>query len=460
MGTQTLFSHFPFVFHSKPKNVMVLGLASGITAGEVLHYPVERLDVIDINDQMVSASNFFIPWNNNLLSNPKTELIIQDGKAHLELTKRKYDVIISEPSNPWMAGLSILFTKDYFELAKNRLNKDGIFVQWIHAYQIDWSNFALIGRTFAQVFPNSLIVRSDPRGFGPDYVLVGFNGENGLNIDTAQRNLTYAKQSKNVTIVNHKLFYRLIVSEDLQRLFGKGPINSDNWPRLEFGAPIHMYDYNQMVPVNMASKVWISKETRDLVRTISKNVDEQIDFAAYSLSFDKPFQNMVDLSDATSSQRERFSRLMETYCADNVVTDFSFLENGELKKKLISIQIESIRKKINDVTDKAPVYEHLGNLFLQNGMPDEATTYYLDLLKINPENDIVNYNLGNILSSKGKPREAISYYREALRINPEFFQAHKNLGIILQKMGRISEGERHIQEAIRLNSESTEFNTQ
>ena len=76
MCTQTLLAHFPLLFHDNPKNVMVLGLASGITAGEVLNYPVEQMDVIDINQQVVPASNFFIPWNNNVLSNQKTELII------------------------------------------------------------------------------------------------------------------------------------------------------------------------------------------------------------------------------------------------------------------------------------------------------------------------------------------------------------------------------------------------
>ena len=135
----------------------MLGLASGITAGEVLHYPVERLDIIEISDQVVSASNFFAPWNNQVLSNPKTELIIQDGRAHLELTERTYDVIIAEPSNPWMAGLASLFTKDFFLLARKGLNEDGIFIQFFHSYQMDWYTFALVGRTFSQVFPNSIL---------------------------------------------------------------------------------------------------------------------------------------------------------------------------------------------------------------------------------------------------------------------------------------------------------------
>ena len=110
------------------------------------------------------------------------QLIIQDGRAHLELTRRKYDVIISEPSNPWMAGLATLFTKEFMNLARNKLKNNGIYVQWIHSYQMDWPTFSLVGRTFSSVFPNSILVSTDPRGeLGPDFLLIGFNGKKHLS---------------------------------------------------------------------------------------------------------------------------------------------------------------------------------------------------------------------------------------------------------------------------------------
>ncbi|MFO7569174.1 MAG: fused MFS/spermidine synthase, partial [Smithellaceae bacterium] len=182
MKTQTLLAHFPMLFSQNSKNVMVLGLASGITAGEVLHYPVDRVDVIDINDRVFEAAHFFDPWNNGVLDSPKTRLILQDGIAHLTLTRNTYDVIISEPSNPWMAGMASLFTHDFFTLAKDRLSDHGIYVQWFHCYQMDWNTFALVGRTFADVFPNALLVTAEPAGLGRDYLFVGFKGEKGLDM--------------------------------------------------------------------------------------------------------------------------------------------------------------------------------------------------------------------------------------------------------------------------------------
>jgi len=79
MFTQTLLAHFPMLFHKNPENVLVLGLASGITSGEILHYPVKNLDTIEINKQVVKASDFFIPWNNKVLNHSRTNLILQDG---------------------------------------------------------------------------------------------------------------------------------------------------------------------------------------------------------------------------------------------------------------------------------------------------------------------------------------------------------------------------------------------
>jgi spermidine synthase len=446
------------------------------------------LDVVDINNQVVQASDFFVPWNNNVLSDPRTELIIQDGRAHIGLTNRTYDIVISEPSNPWMAGLATLFTADFFELVKKRLNPDGIFVEWIHAYQIDWENFALVGRTFAEVFPNSLLVGVELTGFSADYLLVGFNGENGLSVDNAKQNLSYAQKSKNMALLNHALFYNLIRSEDLEKLFGNGYINTDNHPRLEFTAPKLMHFYDRAIVENIVSKKWLSDETENIIRGFLSDIDAQIDIAVYFLAFDEPFQKIVDITYATPLQRERYLNLVSTYCASHYITDFSFIRDEELKEKCISTQIKFIRDKLNSVNEKAPLYFHLGDLCYENDMMDEAIDFYSKVLEIDSEVDVVHYNIGKIFSVKGNYEEAILHYQEAIRINPEyllainnlgnilvregkieeairhyrkalridntFSLAHKNLGIVLREMGEKEEGEAHIQEALRLEQKS------
>jgi len=369
MDTQTLSAHFPMLFHPDPKNVLVVGLASGITAGEILHYPIDRLDVVEISNEVVEASDFFTPWNSNVLSDPRTELIIQDARAHLELTNRRYDVISSEPSNPWMAGLANLFTREFFSLARERLNENGIYVQFIHTYQMDWATFAMIGRTFSSVFPNGILVRTNPSSVGPDFLLVGFKGDGRLDERIPAQNLIHAQSSKNVTLFNHRLFYLLIITEDLERLFGKGLVNSDRWPRLEFLAPKLMHTLDLTIVRQLIDKHWLSRETLKIVDESFSDVDKQIDLAAYALPFFKPnmpFQFPVDLSQGTPTQRERFLMLIKNYCASNIVKDYSLLDDEEIKDGCLSAQITTVLDKLDKTDaseDKEPLILHLRHLY-------------------------------------------------------------------------------------------------
>jgi spermidine synthase len=441
MPTQTLSAHLPLLFHPDPKEVMVLGLASGITAGEVLHYPIERLDIIEISAQVISASNFFTPWNNNVLSHPKTELIIQDGRAHLELTDRKYDVIISEPSNPWMAGLASLFTREFFLLASDRLNEDGIFVQFLHSYQMDWSTFALIGRTFSQVFPQSLLVTTFPEkpeelGSGKDYLLIGMKGSGRLVPGIAEKNLPYARQSKNITLSNPGALYRLIVSEDLRKLCGSGPVHSDNRPHLEFAAPKQMYTDDPGIETNIRSRRWLSRETRTILRETA-HVENQISFATFALSVYQPFQDMVDLSNATPEQRDRFFKIMEEYCTRSLIEDYSIFADQDLKERCLSAQIEAIKNSIYLVPDKAVAYNFLGNACTEKGELQSAIDYYKKSLEINPVSADVHNSLGSIYCRKGVVDDAISEYEKALSINPDHAGVHNNLGITYMKKGML-----------------------
>jgi spermidine synthase len=88
--TQTLSGHFPLLFHPDPQKAMVIGLASGMTIGEILLYPIKQIDVLEINGQVVKACRlFFTPFNNDCLNDPRTRLVVQDGRNHLALTHQK-----------------------------------------------------------------------------------------------------------------------------------------------------------------------------------------------------------------------------------------------------------------------------------------------------------------------------------------------------------------------------------
>ena len=155
MLTQRLLGLLPVLLHTDPRDALVIGLGSGVTADAVLASgEVRQLDIIEISPEVADASAYFNRENHDVLRKPQVRLLIGDGRSHLRLSTRQYDVIISEPSNPWMAGVAALFTREFFEAARARLRARGIFCQWSHTYEITERDLQSIVRTFASVFPD------------------------------------------------------------------------------------------------------------------------------------------------------------------------------------------------------------------------------------------------------------------------------------------------------------------
>ncbi|GBC85014.1 Polyamine aminopropyltransferase [bacterium HR11] len=153
MPTQVLSAHIPLLLHPDPRDVLIIGLASGTTAGSALKHPVRRVDVVDIVGAMPQATRFFLPWNGNPFADPRFRLIVDDARSYLSYTRHSYDVIISEPSNPWMAGTGALFSVDFYRRATRALRPDGLYLQWLQAYEMGDPAFVAVVRSFRQVFP-------------------------------------------------------------------------------------------------------------------------------------------------------------------------------------------------------------------------------------------------------------------------------------------------------------------
>jgi spermidine synthase len=157
MLTQKMLAHVPLMLHAHARRMAIVGLGSGVTLGAALRHPLERVDTIEISREVVEASRFFEAENHRALADPRTRLVVGDGRSHLLLSPSRYDVIVSEPSNPWMAGVATLFTREFFAAVRRALAAGGLFCQWAHAYDISSADLRSIVATFASVFPESTI---------------------------------------------------------------------------------------------------------------------------------------------------------------------------------------------------------------------------------------------------------------------------------------------------------------
>jgi spermidine synthase len=279
-----------------------------------------------------------------------------------------------------------------------------------------------------------VLVFTNPSSLGPDFLLVGIKGSKGLDPEVAEKNLKFTQKSENISMPNSRIFYNLIISEDLKRLFGEGQVNTDYRPWLEFSAPKLMHTNDLSISKNLISGRWLSEKTISIISDNLKDVDRQIDFAEYTLRIhrpDKPFQNQVDMSMATEVQKERYYKIMEEYCTENTVTDFSLFGDEELKHRCVSVQMKAITEKLKDSKDKASLYLHKGVLYAEDGMADKALESFSDTLSIEPDNAHAYYNLGLILESQDRTAEAVNNYSNALNLNPHYGDALNNLAWIL-----------------------------
>lgn len=176
MPTQVMLGQLGGLLHGAPRSVAVIGLGSGVTLHSVLTQEVEQVECIELSQAVVDAvrppdgsSGPFDAVNGRALDDPRVRLVIADGRNHLRLTTSTYDLIVSEPSNPWMGGVASLFTREFFVTCRERLRPGGILCQWLQAYALPPTEFCRVVQTVAEVFPSCSIWRSQHEN---DYVLI------------------------------------------------------------------------------------------------------------------------------------------------------------------------------------------------------------------------------------------------------------------------------------------------
>lgn len=185
LSTQILAAHIPLLLHPNTTNVLVVGLGSGVTVGSALqHPPVARVDVVEISPEVVeTAGRFFGEANLGALKDPRTRMQIEDAKTFLKTTSGLYDVIITEPSNPWMAGVAAVFSREYYEDCRARLKPDGLIAQWVQVYETEDRTLDIVVGTFSAVFPQVSIWQTS----SGDLLLVGAQQPPKVDLDAFAR---------------------------------------------------------------------------------------------------------------------------------------------------------------------------------------------------------------------------------------------------------------------------------
>jgi spermidine synthase len=190
MRVERLLGHISALLHPKPRSVLVVGFGAGITAGSFTLYPeIERIVICEIEPIIPSnVGPYFIKENYDVLHNPRVTIVYDDARHYMATTKEKFDVITSDPIHPWVRGAATLYTQEYFESAKRRLNPGGVITQWVPLYQTIPEAVKSELATFFKVFPAAAIWSNHSEAKGGDLVVSGFASPLAVNVDdTFQR---------------------------------------------------------------------------------------------------------------------------------------------------------------------------------------------------------------------------------------------------------------------------------
>ena len=235
METQVLLGLLPAVLADSGARALVIGHGSGVTTAAVLAGGAGKTEVVELEPGVIAASRWFHAKGEDPLDDPRTTLVMGDARTHLLHSAGRYGLIVSEPSNPWIAGVNNLFTVDFYRRVKSRLEPDGVFCQWLQLYELSPETWSTLLRSYLEVFPEGqlfcvwrnvdLLLIAAPKGRTLDLAR--------LRTPAARRMLDRARIANPERLAT----YWAAPFDSLRSLAGAGEFNRDDRPVVEYRAP-------------------------------------------------------------------------------------------------------------------------------------------------------------------------------------------------------------------------------
>jgi spermidine synthase len=250
--TQLLSGLMPVLLgDGRARDGLIIGWGSGVTAGAARRGGLQRVVAVELEREVVRAARAFEPYNWLPQRDPGVKLITEDGRNYLARTTRRFDLIASEPSNPWMAGCGNLFTREFFAQVRAHLRPGGIFLQWLQAYEIAPANVWSILATMASEFPSVYVF--SPVGAPTDLLLVARARPQRLSWPQIAARFAHAETRRAVAPLGiygpADVLVRLRAGPEGVRQVSRGaPLNTDDNARIEFAAPRDLIEYRRHRP--------------------------------------------------------------------------------------------------------------------------------------------------------------------------------------------------------------------
>ncbi|MCE9594787.1 MAG: tetratricopeptide repeat protein [Planctomycetes bacterium] len=242
MLNQELLAHVPLFLLPHAKSLCVVGYGSGVSCGAALQHPIDSLEVVEISAGVLKADSVFRRFNHNAMSDPRLAVFRDDARTFLRTTPKTYDLILVQPSNPWIAGIGSLFTTDCYREAAARLNPGGAVCAWFHHYEQSDEAIELVMRTLHDVFPHvqiffsyhsDVIAVASLEPIEPDFPAM----EARFDLPEVRRDLARVTFFDLASL----LAFHAVSDSRSSQVYGPGPLNTDDHQRLEYWGPRSLF---------------------------------------------------------------------------------------------------------------------------------------------------------------------------------------------------------------------------
>lgn len=257
MPTQVMLGQLPILIAPRAETGLIVGYGSGVSVGSMLQSDIKSLECVELEPTAIEAGAYFNHVNNQPLNDQRLRVIIDDARTYLRVNPTQYDMIVSEPSHPWVPGVANLFTQEFFELGRSRLKDDGVFVQWVQIYQLSTESLRSVLATYKSVFPHVLVFRVEGAAKGKDLILVGSRQPLTLErIGERMQNERVAKELSRIKINAPVDLETWFVCDETQLApaVDGAVINTDDNMRVENRAPREAF-----LPLMETNAAWIEK---------------------------------------------------------------------------------------------------------------------------------------------------------------------------------------------------------
>lgn len=458
--TQFMLGHLPMILHPDPKEILVIGLGSGSTMAAVASYPSAKIiHGVELEGAVVEAARYFSKLNRNVLDDPRVKMFINDGRNVVLVRPDQYDVIISEPSNPWMAGVANLFSLEHYHLMKSRLKPGGLVCQWLHAYSMSTQDLKMIMATFAKSYDYVQLWTS----FYPDLMLIGSREPFEIDMETIRKRLEIPDVRKDLRKYGIRKPEGFFASywlghEELLRLSRGSRLNTDNRPYLEFSAPRNLYKdtLRQNFDFLNSERSGIFPEIKNLKPPVASNADfyNEIAKGYVSKRFFGEAQKALSASERlqpgnpgyletsgivyfkNEQMKEAEDYLTRAVAADPALVDARFFLGAVYRKKgALDQAIAEYQQTVTAVPDDLEFKRELADALFEAKRFGEAKKAYEEIITIRGDDFQAMSRIGDITFHTGELEDQIAISKVLMEKYPRFQVAYERMGKTLEDKG-------------------------